>query len=46
MSVWRCCVLVITATQLHSTIPGLGFKEGSNTASKMPEICDGKNLWQ
>ena len=33
MSVWRCCVLVITAAQLHSTITGLGFKEGSNTAS-------------
>ena len=41
---WRCGVVVITTTQLHSTKPELRFCAGSNPARGVPEISDGEDL--
>ena len=39
-------VVVVTITQLHSTIPELRFSVGSNPALSVSEIRDGEDLWQ
>ena len=41
-----CDVVVITATQPHSTKPEPRFCTGSNPAHSMSELHDGKHLWQ
>ena len=37
-------VTVITAAQLHSTLPGSRFCASSNPARGVSEICDGEDL--
>ena len=39
-------VAVITAAQLHSTLPGPRFYASSNPARGVSEICDGEDLLQ
>ena len=43
---WRCGVVVITTTQLHSTKPELTFCASSNPAYGVLEIPDGEDLSQ
>ena len=43
---WRCGVMVVTTTQLHSTKPELRFCAGSNPARGVLEIRDAEDLWQ
>ena len=43
---WRCGVVVITASQLHSTKPKLRFCPVSSPSRGVLEIRDGEDLWQ
>ena len=43
-NLWRCSVVVITTTQLHSTKPELRFCAGSNPAHDVLAIHSGEDL--